>query len=151
MSSSHLFLGLPTALLALHPMLRPGFHFAAFLTILSLGVKRTSLPITISYFYVSQSSKGYWLSSSFLRQVSCFFSQSVFELLPSSVSPPEFWRQSYFSSAFSSFVGSSSFLVIFLAFLHFFLVFSLCLNDEAKHLAWCRSDPFFRVHSRGSM
>ena len=30
MSSSHLFLGLPTALLALQPLLRPGFHFAVF-------------------------------------------------------------------------------------------------------------------------
>ena len=30
MSSSHLLFGLPTALYALAPMLRPGFHFAAF-------------------------------------------------------------------------------------------------------------------------
>ena len=30
MSSSHPFLGLPSALLASQPLLRPGFHFAAF-------------------------------------------------------------------------------------------------------------------------
>ena len=47
MSSSHLFLGLPTVLLALYLLLKPGYHFAAFFDIL-----------------VSGSGKGYWLSSS---------------------------------------------------------------------------------------
>ena len=44
-------------------------------------------------------------------------------------------------------IGSLSF---FVAFLHFFLVFSFGLNDEAEHLALCRSDLFLcsfeRVH-----
>ena len=37
MSSSHLFLGLPIALLVLHLELRSGFHSAAFFNHLSLG------------------------------------------------------------------------------------------------------------------
>ena len=37
MSSSYLFFGLPTALHALAPMLRPGFHFAAFFVHLVSG------------------------------------------------------------------------------------------------------------------
>ena len=37
MSSSHLFLGLPIALLVLYLELRSGFHSAAFLNHLSLG------------------------------------------------------------------------------------------------------------------
>ena len=37
MSSSHLFLGLPIALLVLYFELSSGFHFAAFINHLSLG------------------------------------------------------------------------------------------------------------------
>ena len=69
--------------------------------------------------------------------------------MSSSVSPMNgtslTWSQSSFSSAFSSFVGSSSLLGFSssLLFSTFFLEFSLCLNNEAKHLALCRPESSF--------
>ena len=142
MSSSHLFLGLLTALLALQPLLRPGFHLLLFLTILSLAEKRSSLPISISSLCVTNPARDigcphfssaslvllfrYSIQSSSIsvvsmsssvspmKETSLSWSQSVFELIPSSVSPSEFLLHSSFSSAFSSFVGSSSFCVFFL-------------------------------------
>ena len=59
----------------------------------------------------------------------------VFELIPSSVSPSEVLAAFIFSTTFSSFVGYLIVFRIFFTVFSFFLKFSLCLNDEAKHLA----------------
>ena len=53
MSSSHLFLGLPIALLVLYLELRSGFHSAAFLTIFHSVMLQFSVPISISFFACS--------------------------------------------------------------------------------------------------
>ena len=126
-SSSHLFLGLPTAPFASSPMLRPGLHFAAFCSFISsLGVTRSSLLISISFslrldpardigcphlFFGLSRASFYVFGPIFLfsscrvdvfvgvfqeGDTSLSWSQSVFELLPSSVSPSEFWWQSFF-------------------------------------------------------
>ena len=56
MSSSHLFLGLPIALLVLYLELRSGFHSAAFSAIFHTVKLQFSVPISISFFCVSCSS-----------------------------------------------------------------------------------------------
>ena len=49
MSSSQLFVGLPTLMLACAPMLSPAFHVAAFWSTLIRGVMLLSLLIFSSY------------------------------------------------------------------------------------------------------
>ena len=82
MSSFHLFLGL------LHCSVGFGSNAEAripcccfFLSILFLGVKRSSSLISTSFFFVFRSSKGYWLPSSLLLRLSCFFLRTQFNLL----------------------------------------------------------------------
>ena len=71
MSSSHLFFG--------HPNAKVGTAFFCFcLSILFLGEKRSSLQISISFFFASQSSKGYWLPSSFLQHLVVVTHQEMF-------------------------------------------------------------------------
>ena len=53
MSSSHIFLGLPIALLVLYLELSSRFYSAAFLTIFHSVMLRFSVPISISFFVCS--------------------------------------------------------------------------------------------------
>ena len=83
-------------------------------------------------------------SVSSMKETSLSWSQSVFELLLSSVSPSEFFVTVFvFLSVFVHWLLTTLRLFLFLAFLHFLLVLSLCLYNEAKHLALCRSDQSF--------
>ena len=54
------------------------------LSIVFLGEKRSSLSISFTFFFVFQSSKEYWLPSSFLQPLSCFFlfDPIFFQFLP---------------------------------------------------------------------
>ena len=167
MSSSHLFLGLPTALLDLHPRLRPGIHFAAanlhliFLCVIVqhgiLAVLIFSSVCLVLFLCIRSNLLQFQLfrmssSMSHMKETSLSWSQSVFGLLLSSVSPSEFWWPS-FACVFSSFVGSSSTFVFFPSLL-FFTVFkkkSLCLNNQRRSILRCVdliifSCSFERVH-----
>ena len=73
------------------------------------------------------------------------WSQSVLELLPSSVSPSEFLLQSYFLLHSYRLLAPHRLLVLFSSLpVSIFQIFSLCLTDEAKHLALSQRSMFQR-------
>ena len=155
-SSSHLFVGLPTALHVLILVLWPGFHSAAFLAHVSFGSDvilianrhfillcvsiqhgilaafiRSSASAVLLFLYSIQSScsiSGVPFSSSvsFAKETSLSWSQSVLELLPSTVSSSELLWHSFSSPPPFSFLGclslSDSFpSLLFCVFLLYFL------------------------------
>ena len=161
-SSSHLFLGLPTDLFVLTLLMRPGSIRLPFLTIvLRLKMQFTS-HFSISSFCVLRSNKELLLTSFALRLLLCFswnnwsilphrfqFFHVFFRifhegnttvLIPICIGCFSFFNFfSIFSMVFvlqselsSSVFGPSSLLFSFCAFLS---VFSLCLNDETEHLS----------------
>ena len=73
MSSYHLFFGRPTALHALVLMLVLDSILLHSSSILFLGVKQSSLLISISISFAFRPNEEHWLSSSFLQLLSCFF------------------------------------------------------------------------------
>ena len=134
MSSSHLLFSLPTALYALAPMLRPGFHFAAFFVNLVSGceaILTSSLHIGSPHLFFSFFRASFYVfdpisffnavsmssSVSSMKETSLSWSQSVFELLPSSVSPSDFWLSSLsFFRLLAPHHSSSLFLPCFSSF-----------------------------------
>ena len=180
-SSSHLFLGLPTALFALPPMLRSGLHFAAFLFVhlvswcdailianlhfifLCDSIQQrimavlifSSACLVLLFMYSTQSSSSVpavSMSSSVssMEETSLFWSQSVFELLPSSVSPSEFWWQSFFLRLLLSLALIVLCLLSSLLFFIFSLYFRFVCTMRRGTLR-CVYLIIFRVLSRGSV